>query len=560
MSAPGTRSVRERSASKAATFVLTGLFIGVFLSALDTMIMATALRTIADQLNGMTGQAWVAVSYLVAMTASAPLYGKMSDVFGRKRLYLVAISVFVLGSVLCAFAQSIYELSAYRAVQGLGAGGLMTMALAITADLFTPERRVRHQANLGLMFGVASVAGPVAGGLFAGMDTLLWIDGWRWVFLINLPLGLFCFFVVAKYFQTSTDRSRRRVDVLGAVLLVLAVIPALVAVEQGREWGWWSPTVLSLYALSLLGLITFLLTERRMADNAILPPRLFRSRLFSMVNVVNFLGGMGVFGALTVLPLYLQVVQSLSPTTAGLLLLPQSVFTTLGSYVCGPVTERTGRSKPLLVAGVAIMSASYLALAFMNAQTHLALVVVVVSFMGVGLGFFFQTVLIALQTSVEPKDIGVASGLYSFTRQLGGAVGAALFVSLLFTAAITEITKESGTAEFSQAIEDPEVMADPENRAAVDTIREGVSTEDLDDTSFLQRVHPDVAAPYVEGLDNAMSTVFLTMSAFVLLSAITALLIPERRRDDSGKPEPPEQPEKSENPERPGPKTADTEK
>ncbi|GAA1101025.1 MDR family MFS transporter [Nocardiopsis metallicus] len=552
MSTPQTPvSEGERPASKAAGFVLTGLFIGVFLSALDTMIMATALRTIADQLSGMTGQAWVTVSYLVAMTASAPLYGKMSDIFGRKRLYLVAISVFVLGSALCAFAQSIYELSAYRAVQGLGAGGLMTLALAITADLFTPERRVRHQANLGLMFGVASVAGPVGGGLFAGMDTLLWVDGWRWVFLINLPLGLFCFLVVARYFQASAaHRARRRVDVLGAVLLVLAVIPALVAVEQGREWGWWSPTVLSLYALSLLGLVAFLLTERRMADAAILPPRLFRSRSFSMVNAVNFLGGMGVFGALTVLPLYLQVVQGLSPTTAGLLLLPQSVFTTIGSYVCGPVTERTGRSKPLLVAGVAIMSASYLALAFMDAQTHLALVVVVVSFMGVGLGFFFQTVLIALQTSVEPKDIGVASGLYSFTRQLGGAVGAALFVSLLFTAAVTEITKEAGTAEFSRAAEDPEVMADPDNRAAVDTVREGVATEDLDDTSFLQRVHPDIAAPYIDGLDNAMSTVFLTMSAFVLLSAITALLIPERR-GGSGKPESPEQPE---------PKTVDTEK
>ena len=540
-----------RPISKATLFVLAGLFIGVFLSALDTMIMATALRTIADQLNGMTGQAWVTVSYLVAMTASAPLYGKISDIFGRKRLYLVAISVFVLGSVLCVFAQSIYELSAYRAVQGLGAGGLMTLALAITADLFTPERRVRHQANLGLMFGVASVAGPVGGGLFAGTDTLLWIDGWRWVFLINLPLGLFCFFVVAKYFRSPVELSRRRVDVFGALLLILAVIPVLVAVEQGREWGWWSPTVLFLYALGFFGLLAFLLTERRMADDAILPPRLFRSRSFSMVNVVNFLGGMGVFGALTVLPLYLQVVQGLSPTTAGLLLLPQSIFTTIGSYVCGPVHERTGRSKPLLVAGMAIMSASYVALAFMHAQTHLALVVVVVSFMGIGLGFFFQIVLIALQTSVAPKDIGVASGLYSFTRQLGGALGAALFVSLLFTTATTEITKEAKVAEFSQVVEDPVIMADPENRVAVDTVREGMSTEDLDDTSFLQRVHPDIAAPYIDGLDSAMRTVFLAMSAFVLLSAVMALLVPERRRGGPGKPRKAEKTE---------PKTAEPEK
>ncbi|WP_040684816.1 MDR family MFS transporter [Nocardiopsis halotolerans] len=520
-----------RPTSKAAVLILTGLFVGVFLSALDTMIMATALRTISDQLNGLTGQAWVTVSYLVAMTASAPLYGKMSDVFGRRRLYMTAISVFVLGSALCAFAQSIHELSAYRAVQGLGAGGLMTLALAITADLFEPERRVRYQANLGLMFGVASVAGPVGGGLFAGTDTLLWIDGWRWVFLINLPLGLFCLLVVARYFRVHSTRSRRRVDVLGAILLVLAVAPLLVAVEQGREWGWWSAPVLLLYALGALGVVAFLWVERRMADDAVLPPRLFRGASFSMVNVVNFLGGMGVFGALTVLPLYLQVVQGLSPTLAGLLLLPQSVFTTIGSYICGPVTERTGRSKPLLVAGVAIMSASYLALASMNADTHLALVTVVVSVMGLGLGFFFQTVLIALQTSVEPKDIGVASGLYSFTRQLGGALGAALFVSLLFSTATTEITEAgNASAGFAQAVEDPAVMADPDNRAAADTVLEGVSADDLDDTSFLQRVAPDIAEPYVVGLDNAMSTVFLMMSGFVLVSAVTALLIPERPR------------------------------
>lgn len=229
--------------------ILIGLMAGLFLGALDTMIMATALRTIADRLDGLTMQAWVTTAYLVTMTVSAPLYGKLSDRFGRRPLYLVAIGLFLVGSVLCAIAGSIETLSAARAVQGLGAGGLASLALAVVADIAPDDKRSTYQANLGVVFALASVSGPVLGGFLAGQDTMLGVDGWRWIFLINLPIGLIALVTVAALLDLPPSGLHRRIDLLGSVLLLLALFPLLVVAEQGRTWGWGSVASLSMIAL-----------------------------------------------------------------------------------------------------------------------------------------------------------------------------------------------------------------------------------------------------------------------------------------------------------------------
>jgi EmrB/QacA subfamily drug resistance transporter len=513
--------------------VLAGLLLGVFLSALDGMIMATALRTVADSLHGLTEQAWVTTSYLMTMTISALLYGKLSDIFGRKRLYLTAISLFVTGSLFCALAQSIYQLAVFRGLQGLGAGGLASLALAAMADMFPPDKRIRYQSNMGVIYGVASVAGPVAGGIFAGMDTVLGIPGWRWIFLINLPIGLIALLIVSKLYTVSSPRTDHRIDYWGAVTLVLCLVPLLWVAEQGREWGWASRPAMAAYGLGLAGLVVFLLVEHTAGDHALLPFRLFRISAFSQVNLINFLGGVGAFTALAFIPLYLQIVKGMSPTLAGLLLLPQSLATTVGAKLCGPVIARTGRVKILLAPGLAIMSVSYLALTGVGIDTPVYVMVGLVAVMGLGLGMFMQTVLTALQNSVPPGNVGVASGMYGFSRQIGGIAGTAIFLSLLFNLATDRIASTfratQSTPEFTAALNDPVVRSDLASQAVVDGLQRGTAGIDLNDTSVLTVLDPRIARPILEGMSSAMSTVFLIIAGLVAVAAVFALMIKENR-------------------------------
>lgn len=510
--------------------ILVGLLTGVFMSALDGMIMATAMRTVADSLHGLTAQAWVSTGYLMTMTITAPLYGKLSDILGRKPLYLAAVAVFVIGSVMCAMAQSIYELAVYRGVQGLGAGGLASLALAAIADMFPPAERTRHQANVGIIYGVASVAGPVVGGLFAGADSVLGIAGWRWIFLINVPVGVFALVVITKLYTVRSVRTSHRIDYWGGIGLVLCLVPLLLVAEQGREWGWTSPAALACYTAGLLGLGFFLAVEHAMGEHALIPFSLFRIGPFAQVNVINFLGGVGAFTALAFIPLHLQIVTGLSPTAAGLLLLPQSVATTVGAKLCGPVLARGIHYRFLLGPGLGIMSLSYLALALAGVDTPVWVIAVVVTVMGFGLGLFMQTVITALQNSVPPASIGVASGMYGFSRQLGGILGTAVFLSLLFNLATDRIIghyrSESTTPEFAAAARDPAVLANPADQEVLAGLRAGNAGVDLNDTSTLDSLDERIARPILEGMSSAMSTVFLIIA--LLVAAAAALALPVR--------------------------------
>ncbi len=292
--------------------------LGMFLAALDQTIVATAIRTIADDLDGYSLQAWATTAYLVTATLATPLYGKLSDIYGRKPFFMFAITVFVIGSVLCTFSTSMYMLAAFRAVQGLGAGGLFSLALTIIGDIVSPRERAKYQGYFLAVFGTSSVLGPVLGGVFAGQDELLGIDGWRWVFLVNVPVGLVALTVVSRVLHLPRRPSgSRRIDWWGAIALAVGVVPLLVVAEQGHSWGWGSSKSLACYVIGVIGVLAFVAVELAMKDDALIPMRFFRNSTFALGVVISLVVGAVMFGGITLLPQYLQVVKARAPPSPG---------------------------------------------------------------------------------------------------------------------------------------------------------------------------------------------------------------------------------------------------
>src|SRR3954452_20561382 len=286
--------------------ILGGLMMGMFLGALDQTIVSTSIRTIADDLDGLSVQAWVTTAYLITSTIATPLYGKLSDLYGRRPLFLTAISIFVIGSAACSFATSMYMLAGFRAFQGLGAGGLFSLALAIIGDIVPPRERARYQGYFLAVFGTSSVLGPVIGGFFAGAESILGIAGWRWVFLVNVPIGIAALIVVAKVLHLRHTPRPHRIDWWGAITICICLVPLLTVAEQGRSWGWDSPRSIACFVVGAIGLALFILAEALMREEALIPLRFFRNATFSLTSIGGFIVGMGMFGGLALLPLYLQ--------------------------------------------------------------------------------------------------------------------------------------------------------------------------------------------------------------------------------------------------------------
>ncbi|WP_158887558.1 MDR family MFS transporter [Amycolatopsis anabasis] len=485
--------------------VLSGLMLGMFLAALDQTIVSSAMKTIADELHGQTLQAWATTAYLITATLSTPLYGKLSDLYGRKPMYLTAISLFLAGSLASGMAGSMYELAAFRAFQGLGAGGLMSLALAIIADITSPRERSRYQGYFMAVFGISSVAGPVVGGFFAGLDSFAGVTGWRWVFLVNVPIALAALVVVSKVLNIPHTRVAQKIDFLGAVTLALGIVPLLIVAEQGREWGWGSPLSLLTYAVGTVGLIAFVLVERRMGDAALLPLRLFRRPVFRMSTVITFVQGVGMFGAMMSLPLYLQIVKGATPTQAGLQLLPLTLGIMVATMSSGIVISRTGRYKAFAVAGLGLMSAALFGFATIGVDTALATVMAIAFVLGLGLGASMQTLQLAAQNDVPAKDMGVATSSSTFFRQIGGTAGTAVFMSILFGVVGGRIAAAVQSAMATPAY--PAALANPANAGVARQL--GSGSMDLNDTSFLSGLDPALARPILEGFSSAMSTVFV---------------------------------------------------
>jgi EmrB/QacA subfamily drug resistance transporter len=545
--------------------IFIGLMLGMFLAALDQMIVGTAIRTIADDLHGLSIQAWATTAYLITSTITTPLYGKLSDMYGRKPFFLTAILLFIIGSIACTFATDMYQLAAFRGFQGLGAGGLMALAFAIIGDVLAPRERAKYQGYFIAVFGMSSVLGPVLGGFFAGQSEILGLAGWRWVFLVNVPIAAVALVVVAKVLNVPHTARKHRIDWPGALALIVCLVPLLVIAEQGREWGWGSPRAIGCYALGGVGLILFLLAERWAREDALLPLRLFRNGVFSLLSIGGFWIGMAMFGGMAMIPLYLQIVHGASPTKAGLLIMPMVIGIMLGSLVSGQITSRTGRYKIFPIIGTLLMTAGLVLMwRRVAVDTSLWEFDLYMAMVGLGLGQCMQTITLASQNAVPPRDMGVASAGSTFFRQMGGTLGTAVFLSVLFSTVGDKIKDAFQTHEtqvgYQHALQDPKVLAqvlNPHNAnyAAIRTMllndpktvaqleqtpyagqvhqllasRAGtVSTDSaLNDTSFLQHIDKRLAHPFLEGFANSMDLVFLLTAGVAVIAFVFMLITKE---------------------------------
>ncbi|MCI1749466.1 MAG: MFS transporter [Acidipropionibacterium sp.] len=478
--------------------VVLSLMTAMFLSSLDQTIVSTAIRTIGDDLNGLDKQAWVTTAYLITSTIMTPIYGKLSDMFGRRPLFLIAISIFVIGSFASAFSTSMLMLAAFRAFQGIGAGGLMSLPLAIMGDMLAPRERAKYQGYFLAVFGISTVVGPLIGGLFADAHEILWIAGWRWVFLVNVPVGVLAIVMVFLFLHlpTFTSGKRPRVDWWGATTVVLALVPMLLVAEQGRQWGWTSIGSIVCYVVSAVSLVAFVLIEHAVGDDAIIPLRLFGYRAFSWASVLGLLIGFGMFGAMMTIPLYLQIVVGLTPTESGFATLPMMLGLMISSILAGVLISRTGKYQWFPPVGTGITACGYLVLlwALGGPLWHVLIGMFV---LGLGLGLLMQALTQASQNAVPGRDMGVATSSSTFFRQIGGTLGTAVLLSVLFSVMPANIgaamsDRPTLSASLDAAL-DPKVAGAPNNKAIMDTMWSPITGK--------------IQQNYAKGLDQATQKV-----------------------------------------------------
>jgi EmrB/QacA subfamily drug resistance transporter len=524
---PGTEAAQPSAYThRQILVILSGLLLGMFLAALDQTVVSTAIYKIGESLNGLTAQAWVTTAFLITSTIATPLYGKLGDQYGRKPFFLFAIAVFIVGSALCMLSTSMYMLAAFRAFQGIGAGGLFSLALAIIGDIIPPRQRARYQGYFMAVFGTSSVLGPVVGGALAGQDQLLGIDGWRWIFLLNVPIGVLALIVVAKVLHVKQERRAHRIDYPGAVALIVALVPLLIVAEQGREWGWGSTTAFTCYVIGAIGIAGFLLAERKAGDEALLPLRLFRNGVFAVGSAQSAIIGIGMFGGITLLPLYLQLVKGNSPTKAGLLTLPLVLGIMILSMVSGQVTSRTGRYKIFPVIGCVLLVGGMLMLSQLSADSSLLYVDLSMFVVGAGLGLNMQTIVLAMQNAVPPRDIGVATSSTTFFRQMGGTLGVAVFLSIVYSVVGNKIgaafADARGSAAFQQA-----AKAHPDQLKTLTSASSGGGSGSLNDTSFLARIDSHLTHPFKVGFTDAINVAFLVGACVLVVALALSLMIKE---------------------------------
>jgi EmrB/QacA subfamily drug resistance transporter len=420
--------------------VFGALMLGMFLAALDQTIVSTALPTIVGDLGGLDHLSWVVTSYLLATTASTPLYGKLGDMYGRKPVFLAAILIFLAGSLLSGLSQSMGELIGFRALQGLGAGGLMVGAQAIIAEIVPPRERGRYMGLIGSVFAVASVAGPLLGGFFVEAIS------WRWVFYVNMPIGVLAVLVVVFRLHLHVPTQRHQIDYLGATLLT-AGVSALILVTTwgGNEYGWGSPTILGLAVAGAILLAFFIRVETR-AVEPIIPLKLFRSAVFSIASSIGFVIGLAMFGAIIFIPLFLQLVYGVSPTSSGLRMLPLMAGLLTASILSGRAISKLGRYKVFPIVGTAVTTVGLFLLSRLEVDTPPWLASVFMLVLGVGIGLVMQVIVLVVQNDAPPRDIGVATSTATFFRSMGGSLGVALFGAIFASRLTSELKTLPGDA------------------------------------------------------------------------------------------------------------------
>ena len=401
--------------------VLPGLLLAIMLAMLDQLVVSTALPRIVGDLGGVTHLSWVVTAYVLASTVTTPLYGKLGDQYGRKRLLMAAIVIFLIGSALSGLSQTMDQLIVFRALQGLGAGGLLVGAIATIGDLVSPRERGQYMGYMMAAMSLAMIAGPLVGGYIT--DSL----SWRWIFYINMPVGGAALIYLFITLHLPRHKVAHKIDYLGAALLAVAAASVvLLTTWGGSQYRWGSGQILGLGALAIAATAGFLYTETRAAE-PVLPLHVFRNRNFSLIAGMSFLLGLAMFGALTFLPLYQQTVQHLSATASGLMLIPLMLGSTVTALIAGQVTTRTGRYKALPIIGSGVMAVGMYLLTGLSLTTSLVTSGLYFVVLGVGMGFLMQITTLVAQNSVAPGDIGVASSSRTFFQQIGGSIGVSAF-------------------------------------------------------------------------------------------------------------------------------------
>ena len=507
------------------TIILSGLMTGLLLAALDQTIVSTALKSIVEEFNGLDHYTWVVTAYLLTSTASTPLYGKISDLYGRRIVFQFAIVTFLLGSFLAGASQNMTQLIATRAIQGLGAGGLMALTFVIIGDIVPPRERGRYQGYFGAVWGLSSVAGPLLGGYFSDHATILGVTGWRWIFYINIPFGIISLVITSLVLHLPKVKREHKIDYLGAILLVASVTTTLLSVSVYGPQNGWTDTRTEIYLASGIILAVLFVIREGKATEPIIPLDLFKNHTFTLTSIVGAIIGAGMFGAIVMLPLYMQVVKGYSATSAGIKLIPLMLGILVASISSGKMITKHGHYKRFPIAGTLIMTLGIALMYRLQVNTPYWQISIYAVLVGFGLGLCMQTLVIAVQNSVEMKDMGVATSSNTFFRSLGSVFGTALFGSIL-TNRVTHYMAEN-FAKFAQT--NPEVAG---------SVPKSTLAELQSNTALLKVLDPQVQAVVLDAFVKSFHMVFIVAAPVVFIGFIVSLFlreVPLRTSDDYSK-------------------------
>jgi EmrB/QacA subfamily drug resistance transporter len=484
----------ERTPEQHVRLIFSALLLVLLLASLDQTIVSTALPTIVGELHGIEHLSWVVTAYLLASTVAGPLYGKLGDLYGRKGLLQVAILIFLGGSVLCGIAQDMPELIVFRAIQGLGGGGLMVTTMAVVGDIIPPRERGRYQGYFGGVFGVSTVVGPLLGGFF--VDHL----SWRWIFYVNLPIGALALFVIATAFHARADHVRHSVDYVGAALLAAALSSIVLFTSLGgTTYAWGSPAIVTLIVLGIVLTAVFVAAERRAAE-PILPLALFANLLVTVPSILLFIVGLPLFGAVAYLPLSLQIVKGHSPTGSGLQMTPMMAGVLVSSIASGQLITRFGRYKPFPVAGTLVMTIALFLLSRLDVGTSTWLASFYMLILGLGLGMVMQVLVLAVQNAVPYEHLGVATSGSTLFRQVGGSIGVSLFGAIFANLLVTNLAER---------------------------LPKGAHVPSVADPATVKALPPDVHSAFVGAFAASLRPVFLVAAAIGFTSFLFTWLLRE---------------------------------